>query len=804
MVFHPLAICNLKRYKMKKVVVFLFSLALLFTAHSQKFTLSGTVFDKITGQTLPGANVVISGTLNGTFTASDGTFTISTRAAFPITIVVSYVGYITDSISLKSAPEGALKISLIPAAVISSEIVIRAIRICDQDASTCTNLTPIGIEKINTGTDIPVMLDALPSVTTSSDAGAGIGYTVFRLRGTDQSRINVTINGVPYNDPESHNVYWVDIPDIASSSESIQVQRGVGTSTNGSSSFGGSINISTHSYKPDPFATLNFKAGSFGTYGSTALFGTGLLNGQWTIDGRASIMHSDGYIDRASSDIQSLQTNVAWYGDKTLVRMMLMHGKEKTYQAWGGVPKDLLDTNRTFNPYSYENEIDLYTQNHFHLVISNQHSQKWSSSATAFLITGNGYYEQYKEFESFSDYLLPDFILGSDTITETNLIRRKMMDNYFYGAVFSANYDNQKKLQINLGGNLSRYDGDHIGNVIWMQYAGDSEINHEYYRNNGVKDDISGYAKLRYSMGKHTTLIADMQVRNVRYQVEGDEDDKKDLNIDESYLFANPKASILHSFGKHVVYGYFGIAGREPNRYMMVDADSGKMPEQEILFDYETGYKYTADKWNVNLNLFYMNYRNQLVQTGEINNIGSPVYVNVPESYRAGIEGIWEWKINKKFDFSGNATYSLNKIKDLTVFVDDWDTWSQHSEFYKTSDISFSPAIIGSARFGYNPLKNLRFTLSGKYVSRQYIDNSSSVERSLDPYKVFDLGAEYVLKPKFVKEVAFRLTLRNVLSEEYESNAWVYRYYYGGAHYVLDGYFPQAYMNWLGSVNVKF
>ncbi|HPB01969.1 MAG TPA: TonB-dependent receptor, partial [Bacteroidales bacterium] len=671
---------------MKKVVVFLFFFTMLFVANSQKTTLSGTVFDKSTGKTLPGANVVISGTLNGTFSASDGSFSVSTRTSFPLTVIVSYMGYNTDSISLQSVPESSLKISLTPAAVISDEIVIKAIRINNQDAAACSNLDPVGIAKINTGTDIPVMLDALPSVTTSSDAGAGIGYTAFRMRGTDQSRINVTINGVPYNDPESHNVYWVDIPDIASSSESIQVQRGVGTSTNGSSSFGGSINISTHSYKPDPLATLNFKAGSFGTYGSTALFGTGLLNGQWTIDGRASIMHSDGYIDRASADIQSLQTNVAWYGEKTLVRMMLMHGKEKTYQAWEGVPKDSLETNRTFNPYWYENEIDLYTQNHFHLVISNQHSQKWTSSATAFLITGNGYYEQYKDEESFSDYLLPDLIIGGDTITETNLIRRKMMDNYFYGAVFSANYDNRKKLQINLGGNLSRYDGDHIGNVIWMQYSGDSDINHEYYLNNGLKDDISGYAKLRYSIKKHTTIIADMQIRNVRYQVEGDEDDKKNLSIDKSFLFANPKASILHAFGKHSVYGYFGVAGREPNRYMMVDADSGKMPVHEILFDYEAGYKYTADKWNINLNLFYMNYRNQLVQTGEINNIGSAIYVNVPESYRAGIEGIWEWKINKKFDFSGNATYSVNKIKDLLVFIDDWDTWSQHSEFYKTSD----------------------------------------------------------------------------------------------------------------------
>lgn len=789
---------------MKKVVVLFFFLALISSGFSQKFTLHGTVSDRTSGETLAGANVMIAGTFTGTATQPDGSFSLTSRAEFPLTLVVSFLGYHSDSIVLQAAPAKNLLIQLEPSAVLSDEIIIKGIRLGQQDAATFSNLTAKSIESSHNGTDMPAMLDLMPSVTTSSDAGAGIGYSAFRLRGTDQTRINVTINGVPYNDPESHMVYWVDVPDLASGAENIQIQRGVGTSTNGSSSFGGSINISTHSYKPDPFATMNFKAGSFGTFGSTALFGTGLINGQWTIDGRASLLHSDGYIDRASTDLQSMQANVAWYGEKTLIRFMLMHGKEKTYQAWDGVPKDSLETNRTYNPYFYENEIDLYTQNHFHMVMSHQFSKKWNASATGFMITGNGYYEQCKEEEAFSDYQLPDLIFGTDTLTETNLIRRKMMDNRFYGLVFSANFDNQKKLQMNFGGNISRYDGDHIGQVIWMQYAGTANINHEYYRNNGVKDDYSAYAKARYVLGKHTKLLGDLQLRNVTYQVAGDEDDRKDLDIDESFLFINPKASIVHDFGKNSVYAYFGVAGREPNRYMMVDADSGNMPDPEILFDYEAGYTHATDKWNTNLNFYYMNYRNQLVQTGEINNIGSAIYVNVPESFRTGLEAIAEWKINRKIDVAGNATYSINKIRNFDIYIDDWDTWSQVSEHYKKSDISFSPALISSLLVGYTPVKTLRFTLTGKYVSRQYIDNSSSKERSLDPYKVFDLNAEYILKPKFVKEIAFRLSVRNIFSESYESNAWVYRYYYGGDHYVMDGYFPQAYINWLGSVNIKF
>ncbi len=789
---------------MKKVFVFIVFSTVLFVAFGQKVVISGQVKDRSNDMALPGANVVIADSYTGTFSSVDGSFSLVTKLSFPIKIVVSYIGYTSDTLILNEAPKAGLQFLLQPATVVSNEIVIRAIKLGGQDIATYSNLTPRSIERINNGTDMPIMLENLPSVTTTSDAGAGIGYSAFRLRGTDQNRINVTINGVPYNDPESHIVYWVDVPDLASSSEEIQVQRGVGTSTNGSASFGGSINVSTHGYKPNPFAMLNFRAGSFGTLGTNAIFGTGLLNNHWIVDGRVSLLHSDGYIDRAYADLQSLQTNIAWYGKKSLLRMMVMHGRETTYQAWEGVPKDSLKTNRTYNPYSYENEIDKYVQNHFHLVLSNQHSLKWSSSATAFLITGNGFYEQYKENKQFSEYLLPDIIIGNDTIRRTDLIRRKMMDNYFYGLVFSANYDNQKRLQVNFGGNANKYSGDHFGKVIWMQYAGNSEINHEFYRNTGIKNDYSAYTKARYAIGKHTSLFADAQMRNVLYDVAGDEDDKRNFKIKKSFFFFNPKAGITHSFNKNSVYAYFGVAGREPNRYMMVDADSGKMPTREILYDYESGYIYAGDNWNLNLNLFYMHYRDQLVQTGEINDIGSAVYVNVPKSYRAGLEAIWDWKINKKLLFSGNTTYSVNKILDLTVFVDDWDTWVQRTEFYKSSDISFSPALTGSANFSYLIHNNLRLTLTGKYVSRQYIDNSSNIERSLDPYKVFNLSAEYIIKPKFVKEIAFRLSLRNIFSEEYETNAWAYRYYYGGQHYVLDGYFPQAYRNWLGSISIKF
>lgn len=815
---------------MKKVVVFLFFVGLIFALQAQKVTLQGKISDALSGEMLAGANVYVAGTFTGTFSKPDGSFAVETREKFPLKLVVSFLGYKADTIEIAAVPSKPIEVKLKPSAVVSDEIVIRSIRLNGQDAATFTNFGAEKLQSINTGADIPVLLDLLPSVTSSSDAGTGIGYTAFRLRGTDQNRINVTLNGVPYNDPESHGVYWVDVPDLASSSENIQVQRGVGSSTNGAASFGGSINIQTHSFKPDPFVNLNFRGGSYNTLGSNVLFGTGLLNGKWIIDGRASLLHSDGYVDRASTDIQSMMGNVAYYGDKTLIRFMLMHGKEQTYQAWNGVPSVRLNNDsagmqlyadnylytqqqvdemlnsdsRTYNLYTYENEIDFYEQNHYHLVISNQHTRQWSSSATAFLTTGYGYYEQKKDGQSFSDYLLPDLIFGADTITETDLIRRKLMQNYFYGAVFSANYDNLKNISLNFGGTLSRYDGEHFGNVIWMQNAGTSEINHEYYRCDGLKDDFSGYAKARYTFAKNTTAMLDLQVRNVAFTITGNEDDKKDLNIEEAYTFFNPKASIIHRFGKNTAYAYFGVAGREPNRYMMVDADSGKMPTPEVLFDYEAGFTHSTDKWNANINCYFMNYRDQLVQTGEINEVGAAVYVNVPESYRAGIEVSGIVKISKKIDWQGNITASVNKIKNLIVYTDDWDTGIQRTDTFASSDISFSPSLIAASQIGYSPMKNLRFSLTGKFVGRQFIDNTSNWERQLHPYTVADINIEYIVKPKFVKEVAFRLSIRNIFSEKYESNAWIYRYYYGGEHYVMDGYFPQAPLNWLGSVSIKF
>ncbi|MBN2728651.1 MAG: TonB-dependent receptor [Bacteroidales bacterium] len=773
-------------------------------SYAQTTQLNGKIVDQSSNEVLPGANVYVEGSLNGCSSNSDGIFSLRTKKSFPLTLIISYVGYQTVELNLDKVPTKDLIIKLKLKETIADEIIIKGVRQGENTPITYTNIVQIELEQINTGQDMPILLEMTPSLTTTSDAGTGFGYTGLRIRGTDQNRINVSINGVPYNDPESHGVYWVDVPDLASGSESIQIQRGVGTSSNGAASFGGSINIQTIKLNPNAYAKLNSRFGSYNTYGSTLLFGSGLINGKWVLDGRTSLLHSDGYVDRAYTDIKSIYLNGGYYGEKTMIRALIMSGIEDTYQAWSGIPKDSLETNRTYNPYSYENEIDHYQQDHYHLLISNQHNRNWSSSATLFLINGNGYYEQYRNDDDFADYAIPYPIIGSDTLESTNLIRRKWMDNSFYGGIFNINYDSKKKLDIVFGGGINRYAGNHFGNIIWMQFAGNSDINHEYYRNNGTKDDQNLYLKANYKLFENTTISADLQGRRIAQTVNGDEDDKKNLAIDEEYFFVNPKIGIFHQMKKHSFYAYVGMANREPNRYMLVDADSAQKPSSERLTDYEVGYRYQSENVSSNVNFYYMNYKDQLVLTGEINSVGAPIYVNVPESYRAGVELINAWQIHKKLKWNNSTTFAMNKIKNFTAYIDDWDTWGQVSEFYPETDISFSPAIILSNSFEIKPVKNLSILLSSKYVSRQYIDNTASKERSLDPYFVNNVHLQYTLKPKFVQRIAFRLAILNILSEEYENNAWVYRYYYSGEHAVMDGYFPQSPINFMGSVQIDF
>jgi iron complex outermembrane receptor protein len=801
---------------MKKSVLLTVLATLPFWVLSQ-INITGTVKDSLTGEGLPGAHIIIENTYNFAVSKQDGTFSFQKLKPGDYTLKVSFMGYREHHRRIYLNENLQINILMQPSAIMEDEVVISATRAAVKSPSTYQNISKQELKEKNLGQDIPFLLESTPSAVVTSDAGAGIGYTGIRIRGTDITRINVTINGVPLNDPESQAVFWVNMPDFASSVDNIQVQRGVGTSTNGAAAFGASINIQTQKLNAGPYAEINNAAGSFKTFKNTLRFGTGLIAGKWAVDGRLSKITSDGYIDRAFSDLKSFFVSGGYYGEKTVIKATLSSGKEITYQAWNGVPGDSLETNRTYNPSGeyfdsdgnikyYDNQTDNYQQDHYQLHFSHALNRNFNINASLFYIYGRGYYESYKMGQRFSKYGLDDIILGGDTITSTDLIRRKHLDNNFYGFTFSANYNSFKKLQATFGGGYNYYDGEHFGNIIWAKYASNGSIDRRWYDNTGIKQQYNLYAKANYQIMEPLNVFADLQIRGTDYQISGTHDDLRDISQGHNFTFFNPKLGAMYDFdAKNQAYFSFAIANREPTRSDYRDADENHQPEAEKLFDYELGYNFKSNHFRANANFYYMNYKDQLVLTGEINNVGGPIFTNVAESFRAGIELTAGWKISKKLKWEVNGTFSKNKIRDFTEYVDNWSLpYEQIPKHLGQTDLAFSPEVIANSSLSYEPAGNLFLTLATRYVGKQYIDNTSSNSRKLDPWFTNDIRVNYSFTTNFIKEISFYLMVNNIFSEKYESNAWVYRYYYDGVESSLDGYFPQATVNFLAGVALKF
>lgn len=801
---------------MKKLMIFVLLTAVQFAAFSQ-FKIAGTVSDAETGEALPGAHIVIRNSYSNAVSDKSGAFSIPGLRPGDYMLKASFLGYETNISKVNLNEDTELQIELAPRAFLEDEVVISATRAPRNAPKTYELVDEKEIRDRNLGKDLPVLLESTPGAVVTSDAGAGIGYTGIRIRGTDITRINVTVNGIPLNDPESQGVFWVNMPDFATSVDNIQVQRGVGTSTNGAAAFGASINIKTQGLKADPYAVLNSSAGSFNTFKNSLSFGTGLINGRFTIDGRLSKITSDGYIDRASSDLKSFFVSGGYYGENTIVKLNVFSGNEKTYQAWYGVPGDSLETNRTYNPAGeyydeegnlkyYDNQTDNYQQDHYQLILSQRVSKNLNLNAALFYVRGFGYYESYKQDEAFADYGLDDVIAGTDTITSTDLIRRKYLDNDYYGVTVSGNYNSMKKLQASFGGSWNYYDGGHYGTVIWAQYASNGSIDTKWYSNTGTKMQYNVFGKVNYQLAKPLRVYADLQFRGIKYEIEGTHDDLRDISQDHDFAFFNPKFGMLYDLNPNQqAYFSFAVAHREPTRSDFRDADDGHQPEAEKLLDYELGYNYNANKVSVNANLFYMDYTDQLVLTGEINNVGAPIFTNVPESYRAGLELVVGWKISQLVAWEGNVSLSKNKVKNFESYVDNWNPpYEQVTENLGETDLSFSPEIIANSMLNFELIENLNMTLISKYVGKQYIDNTSSDARSLDPYFVNDIHINYTFNPGFVDQLGLFLNVSNVLNEKYETNAWVYRYYYDDQEYMMDGYYPQATINFMAGVSLKF
>ncbi|RYD79192.1 MAG: TonB-dependent receptor, partial [Sphingobacteriales bacterium] len=682
-------------------------------------------------------------------------------------------------------------------------IEINAVRASDKTPVAKTNLSRAQIEKNNIGQDIPFLINQTPSVVANSDAGNGIGYTGLRIRGTDATRINITLNGIPFNDAESQGSFLVNIPDIASSAGSMQIQRGVGTSTNGVGSFGGSVNLSTNEVNTKKSLELNSTAGSFYSFKNTLKLSSGLLGKHFTLDGRMSQVQSDGYIERASTRLQSFYTSAAYLSAKNSLRLNVFTGKEKTYQAWDGVDETTLKTNRKYNSAGteapgqpYDNETDNYTQTHYQLFYNHKFTNRWKANIAAFLTRGKGYYEQYKADESLNEYGLPDYNDNGTIISETDIIRQLHLDNYFYGSIFSAQYNSNRR-QVIVGGGITQYDGNHFGKIIKAVVAAAVPTNHEWYNNDAIKKDYSLYTKWTEQLGKGFQTFIDLQVRKVDYSIGGFRNNPG-LSVDKSYSFFNPKAGLTYSWKNMQAYISYGRASKEPNRDDF-ETSTTQLAQPEKLDDYEAGIEYKTAKANWGINFYFMNYKDHLVLTGKINDVGAYTRTNIDKSYRAGIELQGGGQINKWLSANANLTLSRNKVKDFTAFIDDYDNGGQLSEFYRRSDIAFSPAVTSAYSINIIPAKKTELSLMGKYVSRQYLDNTQQKSRSLDAFYTQDVRATY----NWEKYATMFLQVNNIFSRKYEPNGYTFSYMYGGELTTENYYFPMATINWVIGLNIK-
>ena len=665
-------------------------------------------------------------------------------------------------------------------------VLVSAVRVTTKTPVTFSNMDKKEIKFRNLGQDIPVLMNYLPSVVTTSDAGGGIGYTGIRVRGSDATRVNVTINGIPYNDAESQGTFWVNMPDFASSVESLQLQRGVGTSTNGSSAFGASLNMLTDSYASKPTGEVSGSFGSFNSQKETVKFSTGLLNDHFELAGRLSRIKSDGYVDRASSDLKSYFLQGTYVGKTTLIKALVFGGTEKTYQSWNGIDAATLNSDRTFNSAGmytdeagnvrfYDNETDNYKQNHYQLHWSESFSDKWSTNLALHYTKGQGYYENYKEDAPMADYNLNP--VGA--IITTDLVRQKWLDNDFYGTTFSAKYKDEK-LDVILGGGWNKYEGDHYGKVIWARYASQSELGDHYYDDFSTKTDGNIFAKANYQFTEKLSFYGDLQYRRVEYKADSPETGL----VDDTFNFFNPKAGLNYEINqKNTLYFSYARANREPNR---TDYEGGNV-KPEKLNDFELGWRFNSEKFQLNSNFYYMGYKDQLILTGRLDDVGSPIRANTEKSYRLGFEFDATISLSDKFILRPNFTLSSNKNVDLAV----------EGQYYGTTKIAYSPEVIAGNIIVYSPIENLHISLLQKYVGEQYMNNIELPEAKLADYFVNDLNVSYEIKPRAIfKSITITGLVNNILDKKYVSNGamWdIYPYYY-----------PQAGINFLAGLTLKF
>ncbi|RKQ51243.1 iron complex outermembrane receptor protein [Roseivirga pacifica] len=818
---------------MKKLVWIALMLPIALAAKAQ-YVVKGTVRDASDNSVAYGASVVLKELNRGNSTNTQGEYSISNVPAGDYTIVISMIGYITKEQVVKVDGNETFNFNLNPSERSLGDVVVTGTRASENTPTTYTNVSKEEIEKQNLGQDMPFLLNFTPSVVVTSDAGAGVGYTGIRVRGSDPTRINVTINGIPVNDSESQGTFWVNMPDFASSTSDIQIQRGVGTSTNGAGAFGASLNILTNGVSREPSAKVGVSYGSFNTQRYNATFNTGLLNDHFAFEGRLSKIMSDGYIDRASSDLQSYYLSGEYLNNNTSIKFITFSGEEKTYQSWWGTPQarlendeagmqevianngytqeqadNLLNSGRTFNYYLYDNQTDNYGQDHYQLHLNQNFSANWNLHAGLHYTKGAGYYEEFRNDDDLADYGLNDVQIGSETITSTDLIRRRWLDNDFYGVTYDLHYS-KSNIEATLGGAYNEYDGLHYGEVIWAEYASNGDIRHRYYESQSDKSDFNTYLKVNLQATDKLNVYGDVQIRAIDYRGLGVDNDQRVIDFDNQYTFFNPKFGAIYELAQNTsVYASFAIGNKEPNRSDIIDAAPGTEPKHETLNNLEVGFRKVTENVGLEVNYYLMDYKNQLVLTGDVNDVGGSIRTNVPDSYRMGVEVAANIKLAKKLYWNVNGTLSRNKIKAFEELIFDYgpafDEYNEVRTEFEDTDISFSPSLIAGSQLSYRPTDGLELSFMSKYVGDQYLDNTSNEGRKIDAFFVNDIRINYGFDMKGFKQVNLNLLVNNVFNTMYESNGYTFGYFAGASYEVRENYlYPQAGTNFLLSLSLAF
>ncbi|MFZ4261819.1 TonB-dependent receptor [Sphingobacterium sp. HJSM2_6] len=748
---------------------------------------------------------------------------------------ISFVGYRDTSLQINPAKQSLISIPLQEKLYQTEEIYVTATRAKHNSATTYKNLSKEEISKKNLGQDIPYLLDQTAGVVIGSDAGAGIGYTNMTIRGSDNERINVTLNGIPLNNPESMGSFFVNLPDFASSTQSIQIQRGIGTSTNGAGAFGASLNIQTDALEPNAYVEFNNSYGSFNSWKNTLKVGSGLIKNKYAFNARLSNITSDGFIDRASSNLKSFYVDGGIYGKKHQLKATVFSGKEKTYQAWYGLPSPLFEGNLQniddyasamelytpeeierlkngglrYNIYTYDNQTDNYTQTHSHLNYTFKPSINTSINAALHYTRGAGYYEEFRLSDELADYGIV-LTESGNPIENSDLVRQRWLDNHFYGLTYALQHQFSPILQFTLGGAYNQYLGDHYGKVISVKASDAPNYNHRYYFNDAQKNDFNIFAKADLNLDKWLINL-DLQYRNIDYHSEGDDDKIKNFHFKDQHNFFNPKIGATYFINSNSnIYASYAFASKEPNRKDYVENPVNIFPKPEKMQNIEAGYRINQASFTLGANVYAMLYQDQLIPTGKLNDVGEALRMNVENSHRIGIEADASWAISRLFTWSATAALSQNKIKNFTesvnIYNDNWDKVGEQAYFYKSTDIAKSPSAILSNNLTYNPSAAIAISFLSKYVSKMYLDNSSAEERSLKSSLVHHAQATYRFKAFGLNSIALNLLVNNLFNATYATNGYTWGQIFEskGSRDYYNFYYPQAGTNFLLGLNIRF